>query len=385
MNNRVCKRCVMDDSDPDISFDENEVCNHCLNFDKYRHFEWFDNQSGMGNLHLILDKIKKEGKGKEYDSILGLSGGVDSCYLTLKAKEFGLRPLVVHVDAGWNSELAIANIESVVKFCKFDLYTHVVDWEEIRNLQLSYLKAGVANQDVPQDHIFFASIHHFAAKNNIKYILNGGNFSTESIFPKNWHANAMDSTNLLEIQKTFSPVKLKKYKTISFFEYFIWYPFFKGIRSIRLLNYMPYNKSEAEDMLISLIGYKKYGRKHGESQFTKIFQNYFLPKKFGFDKRRPHLSSLILSNQITRKQALEELGKPLYDPIELEIDLNYFCKKMRISRKEFDFYLYSPNRTYREFKNWDSRYKFMKKIQQILTQLIGFKISHNLHVPKNRH
>jgi GMP synthase PP-ATPase subunit len=163
----------MDNSDIEITFDKNGICNHCSEFDKNRHLEWFENESGKETLFLIIEKIKKEGRGKDYDCILGLSGGIDSSYLCLKIKEFGLRPLIVHIDAGWNSELAVANIESIVKFCKYDLYTHVVDWEEIRDLQLSYLKAGIANQDVPQDHIFFATIYHLAAKKNIKYMVNG--------------------------------------------------------------------------------------------------------------------------------------------------------------------------------------------------------------------
>ncbi len=371
MSNIICKRCVMDNSDIEITFDKNGICNHCSEFDKNRHLEWFDNESGKETLFLIIEKIKKEGRGKDYDCILGLSGGIDSSYLCLKIKEFGLRPLIVHIDAGWNSELAVANIESIVKFCKYDLYTHVVDWEEIRDLQLSYLKAGIANQDVPQDHIFFATIYHLAAKKNIKYILNGGNFSTESVFPKSWHGSSMDSANLLHIQKSFGSLRLKQYKTISFFQYFIWYPLFRRIRTIRPLNYMHYNKTEAEDILISTVGYKKYDRKHGESIFTRIFQNYYLPKKFGYDKRRPHLSSLILSGQISRKQALDKIEEILYDPNELEIDLNFFCKKMRISRQELDKYLAAPNRSYKDFKNWDLKYTFIKKLKKIFFLFFG--------------
>lgn len=377
MNMKICKQCVMDESDADITFDDNGICNHCLEFEANRKLEWFDNEYGMQKLGIILDKIKSSGAGKDYDCILGLSGGVDSCYLAVKVKEFGLRPLIVHVDAGWNSELAVANIESVIKYCKYDLYTHVIDWDEIRDIQLSYLKAGIANQDVPQDHIFFATLYHFAAKKNIKFILSGGNFSTESVFPKSWHGAAMDSKNLLHIHKVFGSVKLKHYKTISFFQYYIWYPFFRRIRTIRPLNYMHYNKSEAEDYLINKIGFKKYGRKHGESLFTKIFQNYYLPKKFGYDKRKPHLSSLILSKQITRNKALQLLKEPLYENRELEADLNYFCKKMRISKLEFENYISSVNGCYMDFKNWDSKYKLMKKIQKILYQLLGRMVNFN--------
>lgn len=366
-----CKRCVMDTSDVEITFDSEGFCNHCNEFFSTTRLNWFPGDHGKVMLKEIVSSIKSEAKGRPYDSILGLSGGVDSCYLALKVKELGLKPLVIHVDAGWNSELAVSNIEAVVKYCGFDLHTHVVDWEEMRDLQLSYLFAGVSNQDVPQDHIFFSSIYHFATKNKIRTILSGGNIATEGIFPNSWHGSAMDAINLKAIHRAFGKNPLRQYKTISFFEYYFWYPLVKGMRTIRPLNYLPYHKSEALTELIDTVGYKPYERKHGESLFTKFFQNYYLPTKFGFDKRRPHLSSLIVSGQLTRAEALVQLAAPLYQESDLEIDISYFCKKLQISREEFNQLLARPNRHYSEFPNWDRRYKLLKKVQAYVMRSTG--------------
>ncbi len=364
----------MDTSDPDIVFDANGVCNHCLKFDEVTRSNWFPNDEGKARLAAIVEQIKAAGKGQEYDCILGLSGGVDSSYLALKIHEWGLRPLVVHVDAGWNSELAVANIEAIVKHCNYDLHTHVVDWEEMRDLHLAYLRAGISNQDVPQDHIFFASLYHFATSNGIRYIFSGGNIATEGVFPDAWHGSAMDAINLKAIHKKYGERPLKNYKTISFFEYYFWYPFVKKMRTVRPLNYMPYDKAEALEELERTVGYKPYARKHGESLFTKLFQNYYLPTKFGYDKRRPHLSSLIVSGQMTRDEALEKLAEPLYAPDELEMDIAYFCKKLRISRSQFDELMSAPIHHYTDFPNWDSRHRLLKRAQAFVARVTGRRI-----------
>lgn len=374
MKKKICVRCVMDTSDPEIIFDNEGVCNHCNNFLERSKKEWFPDESGYKKLITLCEKIKREGQKKEYDCILGLSGGVDSSYLAIKIHELGLRPLVVHIDAGWNSELAVANIERVVNYCGYDLYTHVVDWEEIRDLQLAYLRSGVANQDVPQDHIFFATLYHLSIKKNIRYILSGGNIATEAIFPEAWHASAMDSINLKAIHKRFGSGKLKNYKTISFFNCYILYPFFYKMRTIRPLNFMPYVKHEALVELEKKIGYKAYPRKHGESLFTKFFQNYYLPSKFGYDKRLPHFSSLIVSGQMSRDDALSKLQEPLYDFQELESDLTYFCKKMQITRDYFNELMDAPPHHYSDFANWDWRYKLLKNIQKFIERLLGKRV-----------
>jgi aminotransferase len=368
---QICTCCVMDITDPEIIFDQKGVCNHCRHFHEVTSKHWFPNNDGKVKLDTIFNKMKKKSKRQNYDCIIGLSGGVDSSYLALILKDYGLRPLVVHVDAGWNSELAVYNIEQIVKHCGYDLHTHVMDWQEIKDLQLAYLKSGVANQDTVQDHAFFASLYHYAAQHNIRYVISGGNISTESVFPKAWHHAAMDAMNLKSIHRLYGKRKLSQYKTISFFEYFFFYPFIKGMEVARPLNFMPYNKTEALKFLKEKINYKEYGRKHGESRFTKFFQNYYLPKKFNIDKRRPHLSSQILSHSLTRDEALRELQKPLYDQIELSQDKAYIAKKLEISVDELDRLTLEKGIHYSEYENWDSRYKLMTKIKKLVQKVIG--------------
>jgi N-acetyl sugar amidotransferase len=365
----------MDTTDPEITFDEIGVCNHCRSFDNEISKRWFPNEEGRQILARTIEKIKKDGSGQEYDCILGLSGGVDSSYLALKIKDFGLKPLVVHVDAGWNSELAVYNIEQIVKYCNYDLHTHVMDWEEIKDLQLAYFKAGVSNQDVPQDHAFFASMYHFAIKNKIKYIISGGNIATESILPFSWLHSAMDSVNLRAIHKKFGEKPLKQFKIINIFQYYIFYPFFYKMKTVRPLNFMEYNKRDALEYLKKTIGYKEYGRKHGESLFTKFYQNYYLPENFGYDKRRPHMSSLILSGQLSRDEALLELEKPLYDPRELKEDMAYVSRKLSVSPDDFSKIINGEKHIYSDFKNWDISYNFLKSIQHLANKCFRRNIS----------
>lgn len=373
---QICSRCVMDTTDPEISFNESGVCNHCVEFETSTKFNWFPNEEGAVKLRKILDAIKEKNQGKEYDCILGLSGGVDSSYLALKVKEWGLRPLVVHVDAGWNSELAVANIERIVSHCKYDLHTHVVDWEEMRDLHLAYLRSGISNQDAPQDHVFFASLYHFAVKNKINYILSGGNIATEGIMAASWHeGSAMDSINLRAIHAKYGQRPLRTYKTVNFWQYYLYFPFVKKMRTLRPLNFIPYNKEVAIKELEETIGWKNYGRKHGESLFTKVFQNDYLVRKYGYDKRRPHLSSLIASGQKSREAAIEELRQPLYDESEREADLNYFCKKLRITREQYEGFVNGPKSSYYDYKNWESKYKVLKHMQSIFERLMKRRVN----------
>ena len=367
---KICSKCIMDTTDPEIFFNEHGICNHCTEFETVTKRQWFPNEEGMVKLEKMIGIMRARGRGRDYDCILGLSGGIDSSYMALKAKDWGLRPLVVHVDAGWNSELAVYNIEQIVKYCGYDLYTHVMDWEEIRDLQLAYLKSGISNQDVVQDHAFFASLYHFAVKNNISTVISGGNIATESVFPRSWHHAAMDAINLKAIHKKFGSLKLKQYKTISFLAYFFYYPFLKGMTVIRPLNFMPYHKENAIQVLKDSTGYKEYARKHGESRFTKFFQNYYLPEKFNMDKRKPHLSSQVLSGEISREQALRELEKPLYKKSELKEDFAYISKKLGISLDELDQLVHSKGHDYSEYSNWDSRYSFMKIAHLFLKKIM---------------
>lgn len=371
---RVCTNCVMDTTDPEITFDSEGVCNHCRNYYEHSAKNWKKGEEGLKELQVILNGIKEQNKDKPYDSILGLSGGVDSSYLALKLYEWGMRPLVVHVDAGWNSELAVSNIEKIIEYCKFDLYTNVINWEEVKSLQLSFLKSGISNQDVPQDHVFFASLYKTAIKNNISVVFSGGNIATESIFPAAWHGDAMDLKNLKAINKKYSGKKLKDYTTINFFDYRIYFPFIKRFKTVRPLNYIDFNKTEAIKELEEKIGWRNYGRKHGESVFTKFFQNYYLPYKFGYDKRKPHLSSLIVSGQMTRDEALEALSKPLYSPVELEEDIAYFCKKLDLTKEEFQTLIDAEKHHYSDFPNNDQLYKYLKFFQRLAEKILKKKI-----------
>ena len=242
---RRCARCIMDTSVEDIYFDAAGICNYCHQFDTDVIPNWYPNEEGAKIWQGLVGKIKAERGRKEYDCILGMSGGVDSSYLALKLHEAGLKPLVVHVDAGWNSELAVNNIEKVVQYCGFDLHTVVIDWEDVRSLQLAYLKSGVANQDVPQDHIFFSTLYHFATQNSLRYIMSGGNIATEGVYPKVWQAAAMDALNLKAINKKYGEEVVEKLPNSQFFQAYVGFPLIKGMRTLRPLNYMPYVKSAA--------------------------------------------------------------------------------------------------------------------------------------------
>lgn len=369
----MCTRCVMDTSDPMITFDGNGICNHCIEFFETTSRNWFPNAEGAKRLAAMVEKIKFEGKGKRYDCIIGLSGGVDSSYVALKAHEWGLRPLAMHVDAGWNSELAVSNIEKIVKHCGFELHTHVVDWAEMKDLQLAYLRAAIPNQDVPQDHAFFANLYRFAANNKIKWILTGGNLATESILPKSWQGSAMDATNLHAIHRKYGSRKLKQYKTISFLQYYFYFPFVKGLRTFQPLNYMPFNKEHAIQEMEAKLGWRSYGRKHGESIFTKYFQNHYLPVKFGYDKRHPHLSSLIVSGQMTREQALEVLAEPLYAPDELARDTGYVASKLGLSVNDFEKLLQVNPSSHLDFNNWERKQRMMRKFAATIASITGKK------------
>lgn len=353
---QVCARCVMDTSDPAIVFDADGVCNHCKRYPM--HLAGLgDSSARQLRLDQIVRALKEEGRGKDYDCIMGLSGGVDSSFLAHYAvKRLGLRPLVVHVDSGWNSELAVSNIESICKNLAIDLHTLVIDWEEMRDLQLAYFRAGVANLDVPQDHAFNAAMVGEAKKYHIKHVLNGGNMQTESILPRAWGYDASDPASLRAIHKAHGKVKLKTYPIRSDFARLLVDPFIIGMKVHRPLEYIDYNKSQAKKLLIEELGWRDYGGKHYESRFTKFFQAHYLPTKFGYDKRKAHLASLVASGQISREQAMLELQTPLYDPGELQEDIAYFCKKLCISRDEYERIMAEPPRSYTDYANRAAAY-----------------------------
>jgi len=348
---QMCRRCVMDTTDPDITFDNDGVCSHCHGFDTHTKPAWPSPQVGQLELERMLEKVRRYGQGKQYDCIIGLSGGIDSSYLAVKAVEWGLRPLVVHVDAGWNSELAVMNIEQICKRLKLDLVTHVVDWEEMQDMQLAFLRSNLANQDVPQDHAFFAALYGYATKAGIKYVINGSNFATESILPKSWGYNAMDATHVKAIHARFGRRKRGNFPIVSFFDLYFRYPFILKMEVLRPLNYIPYSKDDAIQILEKNYGWRYYGGKHYESRWTRFFQGYYLPYKFGYDKRKAHLSSLILSGQLSRDEALAELAKPLYDKTLLAEDKAFIAKKLGLKITELDALIEEPPSHFSQFPN----------------------------------
>lgn len=330
---RQCTRCVLDTSVSDIIFDDNGVCNYCHDYVRVMS-EAPQGKAAENEFKRLIDEIKKTGKNKEYNCILGVSGGVDSTYLAYLAAENGLKPLIVHVDTGWNSEIAVKNIENMVKKLGLDLYTEVVNWNEMRDLQLAFFKASVPDCDIPQDHVFPAILHKLARKYGIKSILSGHNNVTEYVYPKGWGYDSNDLGHLLDIHKKHGTVRLKKYPQFSYFQKAL-DRYVLGIKSYRLLNYVHYNKAQVKNHIANELGWRDYGGKHYESRFTKFFQAYYLPEKFNIDKRKMHLSNLIVSNQITRDEALSELSKPLFYPVELEQELDYVTRKLGISIDEW--------------------------------------------------
>ncbi len=360
----------MDTTDPDIEFDDQGVCNYCRQYDAFVK-NLPDRQVRETELDKIINEIKEWGKGKEYDCILGLSGGVDSSFVAYKAKEFGLRPLVVHFDSGWNSEIAVKNIENIVVKLGFDLHTFVVDWEEMKDLQLAYLKASVVNADVPQDYAFSTILYKTAAEKGIRYFLSGYNFQTEFILPPKWVYNPRDLRNILSIHKAYGRSPLKRYPSIGLFKE-LYFTYLK-IKRIDLLYYLDYNKNEAMKVLGEKVGWRYYGGKHYESIWTRFFQGYYLPTKFNIDKRKAHLSSLIVSGQITRDEALEELKSDPYPPELLESDKEFVMKKLGISREEFEEIMGAPVRDHSEFGSYwlvIKTARYLKALVSGLTRII---------------
>lgn len=360
----ICSKCVMDTSDAVITFDNDGVCDHCTTYDRDIAPVWMLGKGREKELEKIVRNIKREGEGKDFDCILGMSGGIDSSYLLYLAKEkLGLRPLVFHVDAGWNSELAVNNIERLVDGLNLDLFTEVIDWEEMRDLQLAFFKSGVSHIDTPQDHAFFATMYKFANKYKIKHILTGGNYSTECIRnPKEWMYFQSDVLQIKDIYKKFGTKKLQRFPLTNILWHKFYLPYFKGIKVYRLLDFMPYNKEQATQFLVDHYGYQRYQQKHFESRFTRFYESYWLPEKFGYDTRKVQYSSLIVTGQMSREEALELLKKPAYDPETIEDDIEYIANKLDITTSELMGYFNAPNKTYKDYKNQQLIYDFGAKV-----------------------
>lgn len=375
LNMIVCTNCVMDNSDSKIKFDESGVCDHCNTFYDKIEPHWHPNENGATELNNIVEKIRKAGKGKDFDCILGMSGGIDSSYLLYLTKvKLGLRPLVFHVDAGWNTQLAVNNIERLVDKLGLDLYTHVIDWEEMKDLQLAYFKSGVPHIDVPQDHAFFATMYHFASKYKVKHILTGGNYSTECVRnPIEWMYYQSDSIQLKNIHRKFGTIPLRNFPVTNILWHKFYLPLFSGIKVYRPLDYMPYIKREAMDLLINEFGWQPYPQKHFESRFTRFYESYWLYNRFGYDVRKVQFSSLILTGQMRREEALEELKKLPYDENTIMQEFEYVATKLGITTDELQGYFKMPHKTYKDYKSQESVYKIGAKIMRLLGMEKGGK------------
>lgn len=367
MNNRqfqVCTHCVMDTTDSKIMFDENGVCDHCLDFEKNVKPNWHTDDRGDADLKKIIAKIKEDGKGRDFDCIIGMSGGADSSYLLhVAVKEYGLRPLVFHVDGGWNSQIAVNNINVMIEKLGLDLYTEVINWEEMKDFQLAYFKAGVANIDVPQDHAFVATLYNFAAKYKIKYILNGGNISTECVRnPLEWIYYGTDMAQIRDIRKQFGTNPMKTYPFSSVLRHKLYLRYIQKVQVVKPLNYFPYIKERAMQVLADEYGWIPYPQKHFESRFTKFYEGYWLPKKFGYDTRKVQYSSLILTGQMTREEALQKLKSPAISDDDAKHDFEYIATKLDISVEELQKYFDQPNKTYKDYKNQQSLFDLGAKV-----------------------
>ena len=349
---QVCTNCVMDTSDSKIVFDENGMCDHCHNYYENILPNWHPDERGRVELERQVEQIKKDGKGKKYDCIIGLSGGVDSSYLAYYAvRKLGLRPLLFACDTGWNLNVAVENVEKIVKGLNQSLYTEIVNWNEMRDLQLSFFKAQVPYQDIPQDHVIFASLYNYAAGHGIKYVLIGGNNSTECVRePNEWVYNN-DLKMIKDIHKKFGTIPLKTLPLCSMFKYRLYYRYFKGMKVVKPLDMIPYKKADAIATLQKEFGWEPYANKHFESVFTRFYEGYWLVEKFGYDKRRAHFSSLVLTEQMERQKALEILENPPYDEKQAMEDLEYVSKKLGLTKDEFVEMMKGENKTYKDYKN----------------------------------
>jgi len=367
-----CVSCVMDTSDPKIVFDARGVCDHCNNFYKNILPSWLPLPS---SLESFTERIQKQGRNRDFDCIIGMSGGVDSSYLTYYVtRELGLRPLVFHVDAGWNSQIAVNNIERLVDGLKLDLYTEVIDWEEMKDLQLAFFKSGVPHIDTPQNHAYFATMYKFANKYDIKTILTGANLSTECLRnPIEWMYYQSDSTQLLDIHRNFGKGKLRNFPLTSILWHKVILPYFKGISVVSPLNLIPYVKQEAMDLLQDKFGWQPYPQKHFESRFTSFYESYWLPERFGYDVRKVQFSSLILTKQMTRNEALIKLKQPPFNRDTIKHDIKYIANKLGIDVEELNSYMDLPLKTYKDYKSQRAIYSLGTSLMKSVGLEVGGK------------
>lgn len=351
---KICKNCIMDSSDPNIVFDKNGFCNHCNNFIKIIKPNWHPNEKGMLSLKNLAKKIFNENKRKDFNCIIGLSGGLDSSYTAhVVVKELGLKPLLFHVDAGWNTDQAVGNIEKLVDGLGLDLYTEVVDWDQMRRLQVAFLRSGIPDQDLVQDAAFFSALYKFARKHKIKHVFTGSNYSTECCRePEEWGGYlGIDNVLFNDIWSKHGEGELKSFPLTDILIYKVWYQKILGMKIHHPLNYLQYIKSDAENTLKAKYGWQSFKHKHHESRFTRFFEDYWLPRRFGYEKRRAHFSSLIMTDQMQRERALERISTPEMSEEFLMQEFEFVAHKLGISVTELEVMFKSPKKTYKDYKN----------------------------------
>lgn len=359
----------MDTTDPDITFDERGWCDYCRNYYNNILPHWHTDKLGEKVLAKIVQNIRKHGKGRDHDCLIGISGGSDSSYVAYLAKDkLGLRPLLYHVDAGWNSQVSVNNIQRLIEGLGLDLITDVINWPEMKDLQLAFFKAQVPNIDIPQDLAIFSSLYNFAVKEGFKYILTGANYSTECVRePNEWGAYyPTDMRFVNDIHNHFGRIPLKTFPTSNIFTYKLYYRYIRGIRVVRPLNFISYIKEDAMRELTVRFGWQSYAQKHHESRFTRFVECYWLPKKFGYERRKAHLSSLILTNQMTREAALERIAEPEIDEQTMAQDFEYVAKKLDLTVTELQKLFEGQNKNYRDYKNNMTLINLGTKLMQML-------------------
>ena len=372
---QMCTRCVMDTTDPDIQFDENGVCNHCHQYDELVRQRVLTGKEGERKLQQIVAQIKRAGAGKPYDCVIGVSGGVDSTFVAYKVKQLGLRPLAVHLDNGWDSELAVKNIENICHKLEIDLHTIVLDWEEFKDLQLTFLNASTPDSEIPSDHAIMSSMRHTAARIGVRYIVTGCNTRTETHLPSAWSQGHMDWRYIHSIHKQFGTVELKTFPRL---DYWTTLRYARTQQLVDILDYLDYVKKDAMPVLERELGWRYYGGKHYESIYTRWYQGFWLPQKFGYDKRRMHMSSLICSGEVTRAKALEELKAPSYDPALQEEDTAYVIKKLGLTDETFEQLLKSPKKSFWDYPSYarlgqNRVYRALWAVYRALKKAIGLR------------
>ena len=366
---QICTKTIMDTTDPSIIFNDKGESDYYTNYIENILPNWHTDKNGYNELMKISKKIKKDGQGRDFDCIIGLSGGLDSSYATYVAKEImGLRPLIFHVDAGWNTDKAVGNIEKLVNGLELDLYTEVINWEEMKDLQLAFLKSQIADQDLPQDYAFFSALYKFARKYKIKYVLTGSNFSTECCRePEEWGGfPGIDTLLVRDIHSKFGKRPLKTFPLVDILEYKIYYKYVLGMQVFKPLNLIPYVKKDAEKLLFEKYGWQSFQHKHHESRFTRFYEDYWLPKKFGYEKRKAHFSSLILTGQMTRKEALERVSKSELSDEFLNKEFEYVAQKLDLTKIELQEIFEGENKSFKDYKSKIKLIKLGAKVMQIL-------------------